>query len=175
MFFPVREYTRKLTSPSSQVIVLTVALHLHRAAKCTNTIDVFDFVYIFSLSLIYSFEITTLILPVILFISFRKMTRKVESNKKIENKSKVVRKNFCEKCKKSFQRKQFLILHNTTAHTDRIEKILCPLWPTCSAIKRTDGHYSNKANLQNHLNKHHDSYPMPDKLKIVVFERNECE
>lgn len=102
------------------------------------------------------------------------MTRKKES-KKIENNSKVVRKNFCEKCKMSFKRNQFLILHNSTAHNDRIEKILCPLWPTCSAIKRTNGHYSNKANLQNHLNKHHDWYPMPEKLKIVVFERSESE
>lgn len=103
------------------------------------------------------------------------MTRRKEANKTIGNNSKNVRKIFCEKCKKSFKRKQFLILHNSTAHSDRIEKILCPLWPTCSAIKRTNGHYSNKANLQNHLNKHHDSHPMPEKLKIVGFERNESE
>lgn len=101
------------------------------------------------------------------------MTRKKQSNKKIEHSSKVVQKNLCGICKKSFKRKQFLDLHITTAHSDQIEKILCPLWPSCSTMKRTNGYYSNKSNLQIHLDKHHSSYPMPEKLKIVVFERSE--
>lgn len=90
------------------------------------------------------------------------------SKKQIKNKSKHV----CTNCKKSFRRKQFLTLHNSTAHSNRIEKILCPFWPECSSMKKSDGHYSNKANLQVHLKKHHANHPMPEKLKIVVFERN---
>lgn len=99
-------------------------------------------------------------------------TNKIKRNRNV---SKIVQKYYCEKCKKSFRRNQFLTLHNSVVHSDQIEKILCPLWPKCSTIKRANGYYSNKANLQNHLQKHHNLYTMPEKLKTVVFQRNESE
>lgn len=101
--------------------------------------------------------------------------KKKKANKKIEKtKSNVVRKYICNECKKRFRRNQFLKLHQLV-HSDRVKKIKCPLWPSCAKVRRTNGYYSTKANLEVHLQKHQDFYPMPEKLEVVGFERNECK
>lgn len=106
----------------------------------------------------------------------RKNKNKTNRNENKLNKKSIIR-HVCKICKKGFKRNQNLHLHGSTAHSEIVEKLICPLWPKCSSLKRSNGFYSTKSNLQVHLDKHHKFFPMPKKLKKVnlCLDQSKCK
>lgn len=75
----------------------------------------------------------------------------------------------CDWCNRRFIREQSLTNHRITAHSRRVRKMLCPLWPDCRRIKNANGQYANAANLKVHFDKHHSQEVLDwDEIRTII-------
>lgn len=82
---------------------------------------------------------------------------------------KNIRKYPCGICKKVFTRSYHLNNHKKIKHMRFVEKIVCPLWPSCKNRLNVNGLYSNKSNLKVHFRRHHQNKKNTEKkIKNII-------